>query len=476
MSIEIDWDKLLENGAELSEKIRIFLDNQFQALDLPPYIASVSVTSFDLGTNAPDIVIKDICDPFPEFYNDESLQEASAHLAAVEFASRRHSIAEELYPDPSRLRAPVSPSSESIRASASASAGAVQSQDPASDDYIGLSPDPPHYFYPSFLPSSVYNAGLTSPRRGVYSPSLGPSRASAMLQVSSHPHPHPSSPPLFPPSSGSVPTSTSASASASASTSAFASTSASTSASTFTSTSATPTPSLRPNSNTNNTGPATANDNPDAHSSTPSPNDVQFLLQIAYSGNMQLGVSATLQLNHPTPGFVSLPLKLSITGVKVNSLAVLASISNRICLSFICDLQDKLDQNQSQDQPDGESSSTPDLSAAGLATLSQDKIDILKELHIESEIGHVPTTGGANGASATTNSGGAGIGAANGSGTVHDINNSTVYNGIPANGDDSGGMGPVLRNVGKVEKFLLDRLRSIARDELAWPGWLTIEI
>jgi distribution and morphology protein 12 len=39
-----------------------------------------------------------------------------------------------------------------------------------------------------------------------------------------------------------------------------------------------------------------------------------------------------------------------------------------------------------------------------------------------------------------------------------------------------GAQDAVLRNVDKIEKFLLDRLRSIVRDEVAWPGWITFEI
>lgn len=453
MSIEIDWDKLLQDGDELSEKIRVFLDNQFQALSLPPYIASISVTSFDLGKSSPEITIRDITDPFPEFYEDES-QDNAAAIAAAEFASRRHSIAEELYPDTSRHHLH---SSSSSRTATSLGRTSMEGNDQNADTDSILGAEPPHYFYPSLLPNSVYSPGLASPRRGVYaaSPSLGPRPVPPMHTNSAFP----GTPPVF----------------------------ASRVNANFSSNIS--------NANLTNTN---NNSNTDPDSTSPSNaslNDVQFLVQIAYSGDMKLGVSATLQLNHPTPGFVSLPLKLSIKGVKINSLAVVASIANRICLSFICDVQDvpKGTAGSTAETTTAEQveSHTPDLSSAGLAILAQDKIDILKELQIESEIGYVAnqfsdneyellnqqlshhpasdTGGGGAGSEPTTPAPGtanAGL-----SGNLH--TSSSTIGGV-SNREEN--MGPVLRNVGKVEKFLLERLRTIARDELAWPGWLTLEI
>ena len=34
----------------------------------------------------------------------------------------------------------------------------------------------------------------------------------------------------------------------------------------------------------------------------------------------------------------------------------------------------------------------------------------------------------------------------------------------------------MLRNVGKVEKFLVDRLRALLRDEIAWPSWICLDL
>lgn len=78
MSFEINWEKLQDDdGAQLSETIRAFLDQRFKEMTLPSYLKSISVTSFDLGNIAPDIEIRRITDPFPEFYMDEEEEEDS---------------------------------------------------------------------------------------------------------------------------------------------------------------------------------------------------------------------------------------------------------------------------------------------------------------------------------------------------------------------------------------------------------------
>lgn len=136
-------------------------------------------------------------------------------------------------------------------------------------------------------------------------------------------------------------------------------------------------------------------------------NDIQLYLQISYKGDIKVGIETTLLLNYPSPNFVSLPLKLTITGLEISSIAALAYIDRRIHFSFICDV---------------------DANGNAVTLSGHDRVEIIKDIKIESEIG------------------------------------------------DQEGNGPVLRNVGKIERFLLDRLRHLARDELAWPGWITVEI
>src|ERR1700753_32775 len=73
MSVDIQWETLTggTEGAQLAEKIRIFIHERFQQVPLPRFIRSVKVHSFDFGNVPPSIEVKDICDPHPDFYEDD---------------------------------------------------------------------------------------------------------------------------------------------------------------------------------------------------------------------------------------------------------------------------------------------------------------------------------------------------------------------------------------------------------------------
>ncbi|KAI0452322.1 hypothetical protein F5B21DRAFT_344631 [Xylaria acuta] len=73
MSIDLNWDTLTggPDGAALAERIRDFIHVKFQAVPLPRFIKSVTVHEFDFGKIPPGIVLKDICDPLPDFYEGD---------------------------------------------------------------------------------------------------------------------------------------------------------------------------------------------------------------------------------------------------------------------------------------------------------------------------------------------------------------------------------------------------------------------
>lgn len=334
MSVEIDWQTLLEDSEELNNKVRGWLDRQFKSLELPPYIKDLSVTSFDLGDQAPAVTIKHIGDPFDEFYDDDN---------------------EEVYDSGSDTAIDESHLSGTVPETFSfSSAGEVQSRRTSralnpeearrerdnSDGYL-------HYFLPH-LRSSM----LTSIRSPVYSPV--PNRTSTPLSSS------------------------------------------------------VASPVDDETSSNQSTKPSTSDE------TTPEPpsgsqrddDDIQLFLEISYTGNMKLGLVATLLLNYPSPNFISLPLKLTVTGLQVHVLAVLAIIKGKFHFSVISDCQM--------------------ASADSDQLVPKDTIDIIQNVKIGSEIG-----------------------------------------------DESSGS--VLRNVGKVEAFLLEKIRDLIRDELAWPGWITVE-
>jgi distribution and morphology protein 12 len=74
MSIDLNWDTLTggPDGVALAESIRDFIHTKFQAVPLPRFIKSVTVHDFAFGSIPPRIVLKDICDPLPDFYEENS--------------------------------------------------------------------------------------------------------------------------------------------------------------------------------------------------------------------------------------------------------------------------------------------------------------------------------------------------------------------------------------------------------------------
>ncbi|CCH41918.1 hypothetical protein BN7_1457 [Wickerhamomyces ciferrii] len=143
-------------------------------------------------------------------------------------------------------------------------------------------------------------------------------------------------------------------------------------------------------------------------------NDIQFIVEIDYKGDITIEIQVDLLLNYPSPGFITLPVTLRIVDLGIHSLAVLAHVNKIVYLSFLCDINDEIFDDIIKN---------PNLSKNS----NRNRIDIIRNLRIESEIG------------------------------------------------DTKGEGSVLKNVGKVERFLTDMIRSLLRDELAWPGWISFD-
>ena len=72
MSIDLNWETVTggPDGQELARKIRDFIHTKFQSVPLPRFIKSVTVHDFQFGTIPPEIELKDVTDPLPDFYED----------------------------------------------------------------------------------------------------------------------------------------------------------------------------------------------------------------------------------------------------------------------------------------------------------------------------------------------------------------------------------------------------------------------
>ncbi|KAK0731340.1 hypothetical protein B0H67DRAFT_549124 [Lasiosphaeris hirsuta] len=79
MSIDLNWEAVTggPDGQELAHKIRDFIHTKFQSVPLPRFIKSVTVHDFEFGSIPPEIKLKDITDPLPDFYEENSGDEDS---------------------------------------------------------------------------------------------------------------------------------------------------------------------------------------------------------------------------------------------------------------------------------------------------------------------------------------------------------------------------------------------------------------
>ncbi|GJN93643.1 hypothetical protein Rhopal_006700-T1 [Rhodotorula paludigena] len=157
-------------------------------------------------------------------------------------------------------------------------------------------------------------------------------------------------------------------------------------------------------------------------SSAPSPS-FQLHVRISYAGNLTLGLSTALLINYPSPAFMRLPLALTLTGLALEGTLVVAfeGGSRRVHLSLLCDDDDEPTSS-------GADAAVTRAPGAGRSTAVGKRESpgarLLRAAHVESEVGQADKH--------------------------------------------------VLRNVGKVEKFVLDVARRTLENELVFPNFQTI--
>ena len=398
MSIEIDWENLTTGpeGLDLAETIRIFVDDKFQQVHLPGFIRSVHVHSFDFGQECPIVELKDISDPLPEFYedDDDSASEGDGEGEEPSIEPLHHTHAQL----PTNGAVPGTPligkrptyidtGSQGLRFNG-------RRIDTTNTSFLSRSGTPGipggtsnlSYFH---LPLSAGLSGSQTPLAAVAggSPFAAwpdyhlPARMSASM---------PQSPQHYLPSYAE--------------------------------------PSSRPSTSDTYHHPApvsqsedhaTRTDGKEAQSpSAPSPLDTQITMHITYTGNVSLSITASLLLDYPMSSFASIPLKLSITGLSFDGVALLAYLRKKAHFCFLGaeDAQILIGAENKGGIVDGTDN----------AKGSKDKLGgLIKEIRVESEIGKRD------------------------------------------NGKQS------LKNVGKVEKFVVEQVRRIFEEEFVWPSWWT---
>ncbi|EAT78374.2 hypothetical protein SNOG_14137 [Parastagonospora nodorum SN15] len=398
MSIDINWDTLTggADGAARAETIRAFIHDKFQQVTLPKFIRSVHVHSFDFGSASPEIEIKDICDPLPDFYEEDE-----------DYPDNEDDDDDEAGLDSNPRNKCITRKGTNFK---SVAISLVARQFETSHQ-SALTPGIPggtsniNYFH---LPLSAGLSGATTPLAAV---------AGAQLQGwLDNPYGRPSTPTNMRRLRH---------------------------AASFNSLTLTPQshpdPSSRPSSRHQHDDErrrslAESDDASSQHGydRTPSvsphpmreksPEDIQVVAHVQYSGDIKMSLTAEILLDYPMQSFVGIPLKLNITGLTFDGVALLAYIKRRAHFCFLS--PDDAEALVGSDA--GFNGLQTDSNGENAQPVQRPKIGgLLENIRVESEIG----------------------------------------------GQGSGKQ--VLKNVGKVESFVLEQVRRIFEDEFVYPSFWT---
>ncbi|MCJ1302112.1 Mitochondrial distribution and morphology protein 12 [Hypocenomyce scalaris] len=440
MSIEINWDILTtgSDGIALAESIRESIHEKFQQVELPRFIRSVQVHSFEFGEECPKIELKDVCDPLPDFYEDDEDDEDNQNQGEDADDGKNAVKAAERAEETLRWRR------EADRANRNGSISSASSRPPAYIDTrlpglrsnLGLAdniaspllsrsntpgihtPGIPGGYTPGIpggtsnlnyfhLPLSAGLSGSQTPLAAVASGnpySAGwadhavPPWDNHIRQHSPQRHQQPQKNHSYADPSSRPSTADSFQA---------------------------PSQHHRQNS-LDGIAQSPPPRHPQPH--TPDPSDLQIVLHIAYTGSVRLSLTAEILLDYPMPSFVAIPLKLNITGLSFDGVALIAYLRKRAHFCFLGpeDAEALVGAEGLQDDRTKEGGPSDLQRGRASGHGKQGGIGgLLKEIKVESEIGQ-----------------------------------------------KEGGK-QVLKNVGKVEKFVLEQVRRIFEDEFVYPSFWT---
>ncbi|PYH92980.1 hypothetical protein BO71DRAFT_11225 [Aspergillus ellipticus CBS 707.79] len=434
MSINVDWSTATSgpDGEALAERIRSFIHNKFQEVALPRFIRSVQVHAFDFGTIPPDLEIKDFCEPFADFYEEDEDDDASDISDGLVSGHGAHwhgshsDLNKSPFQDESPMNQPLrDPFNEHFQP------GALRSPI-ALGDHLN-----PHFLPRAGtpgIPGGTSTLGYHLMSLGGLSGTQTPLAAvaggtpftsgwsdSGMIGLGGRGRPPA---PVFATAQQSSPEADIDSSNP---------TSRPSTSSTL------PSHSSGSNKNAGNAAGGTSHRlHPEDHEDLEDPasdellrfprmrerrpEDFQILCHAKYAGDVRLSLTAEILLDYPMPSFVGLPLKLNVTGITFDGVAVVAYIRKRVHFCFLS--PEDADALIGSDQQDvGGQTEYPRSSAD--ATSAKRQGGLLQEIRVESEIGR----------------------------------------------KEDGKQ--VLKNVGKVERFVLAQVRRIFEEELVYPSFWT---
>lgn len=155
------------------------------------------------------------------------------------------------------------------------------------------------------------------------------------------------------------------------------------------------------------------------------PEDLQIVFHLLYSGDIRLSMTAEVFLDYPMPSFVGIPLTINITGLTFDGVGIVAYIKRKAHVCFLApeDADAMVGNGQTDlNSPDETPRPTP-LSEQPEAPRKSG--GLIEDIKIESEMGQL----------------------------------------------EDGRQ--VLKNVGKIEKFLLEQVRQVFEDEFVYPSFWT---
>lgn len=433
MSVDISWDTITQgpDGAALADQIRDFIHDKFQQIHLPRFIKSVQVHSFAFGSVCPEVEIKDISDPLPDFYEEDASDDSNADIESPNGQAQNR---------PGKGGRPAATTHFGGSFSTALPSSASVAQDLQSRFERGLGGTFNNDFSAEALPRSgtpgipggtsnfsyfhhLPLGGLS----GTHTPLAAVASGTPFPNLGWH-HNLPHTPPARP---------VQPHQSAEQSDARVRGNAEIPSTLTRPSTANTLVTSPDPDPMSNPSSPARlppgyqraekVSDDPtsEVRSSSPSPDldqsqpsDLQVVARVQYSGDVRMMLTAEILLDYPMPSFVNIPLKLSITGITFDGVAILAYIKKRMHLCF-------LDPEDAETLVGEHVTAEQKQSAASNEKLQSNMNGLIKEIHIESEIGR----------------------------------------------QESGKQ--VLKNVGKVEKFVLEQIRRIFEEEFVFPSFWT---
>lgn len=429
MSIEVDWATATSgpDGEALAERIRSFVHDKFQEVPLPRFIRSVQVHSFEFGNTAPDLEIKDFCEPFSDFYEEddddtsatsEELEQWSQgesswdEMSLSHAAHSSHNLSHHPYPgegyQPPALRSPL-PLGDHLNPHFLPRAGTPGI--PGGTSTLGY-----HLMSLGGLSGTqtplAAVAGGSQFAGGWSDTSMGQSGRPRGARPSVS-HQHRAEPDLDTTHSASRPST----ANTLPSHPSHGKSGSNESKRNSLDPADVPQPSIEPALDPSAPSPPRMRER--------RPEDFQILCHAKYAGDVRMSLTAEILLDYPMPSFVGLPLKLNVTGITFDGVAVVAYIRKRVHFCFLSaeDADALLGSEESQGSQgsqnpseDGRPRSVGDQKRQG---------GLLQEIRVETEIGR----------------------------------------------KEDGKQ--VLKNVGKVERFVLAQVRRIFEEELVYPSFWT---